>query len=95
MIGYVGNVAGKIFREDEFTLVKVVLASGKKIEKHNHPDKTVLVTIVKGSIKVLLADEEERYLEPGKVLKFDGNDSIEIYANERSEFFVTLINKIN
>lgn len=93
MIGYVGSMAGKVFKEKEFTLVKKVLESGEIIEKHNHPGFTVLVTIVKGKIDVLLNDEEDREFEPGKVLKFDGENYISIEAVEPSEFFVTLIKK--
>lgn len=93
MIGYVGSMPGKVFNEKEFTLVKKVLASGETIEKHNHPGFTVLVTIVKGEIKVILNDDEDRDFEPGKVLKFDGENYISIEAVKSSEFFVTLIKK--
>ncbi|WP_277219175.1 DUF1637 domain-containing protein [Peptoniphilus vaginalis] len=93
MIGYVGSMPGKVFNEKEFTLVKKVLAPGEIIEKHKHPGFTVLVTIVKGEIKVLLNDEEDREFEPGKVLKFDGENYISIEAVKASEFFVTLIKK--
>lgn len=93
MIGYVGSMPGKVFSEKEFTLVKKVLASGETIDKHNHPGFTVLVTIVKGQIKVTLNDEEDREFEPGKVLKFDGENYIAIEAIKPSEFFVTLIKK--
>lgn len=93
MIGYVGSMPGKVFNEKEFTLVKKVLAPGEFIEKHKHPGFTVLVTIVKGEIKVLLNDEEDREFEPGKVLKFDGENYISIEAVKASEFFVTLIKK--
>ena len=93
MIGYVGSMPGKVFKEKEFTLVKKVLASGEFIENHNHPGFTVLVTIVKGEIKVLLNEEEDREFEPGKVLKFGGDNFISIEAIKDSEFFVTLIKK--
>lgn len=95
MIGYVGSMPGKVFNEKEFTLVKKVLASGETIDKHNHPGFTVLITIVKGNIKVILNDDEDREFEPGKVLKFDGENFVEIEALERSEFFVTLIKKVD
>lgn len=93
MIGYVGSMAGQVFKEKEFTLVKKVLASGETIDKHNHPGFTVLVTIVKGDIKILLNDDEDREFQPGKVLKFDGENYIAIEALKPSEFFVTLIKK--
>lgn len=93
MIGYVGSMPGKVFKEKEFTLVKKVLASGEFIENHNHPGFTVLVTIVKGEIKVLLNEGEDREFEPGKVLKFDGDNFVSIEAIKDSEFFVTLIKK--
>ena len=48
---------------------------------------------MKGEIKVLLNDEEDREFEPGKVLKFDGENYISIEAVKSSEFFVTLIKK--
>lgn len=93
MIGYVGNMSGKIFNEDEFTLIKRTLASGENIDEQNYTDKTVLITIVVGSVNVTLNNEEERNLEPGKVLKFDGDFPVKVHANDRSEYFVTLINK--
>lgn len=95
MIGYVGSMPGKVFNEKEFTLVKKVLASGETIDKHNYPGFTVLITIVKGHIKVILNDDEDREFEPGKVLKFDGENFVEIEALEKSEFFVTLIKKVD
>lgn len=93
MIGYVGNMSGKIFNEGEFTLIKRTLEAGENIEEQNYTDKTVLITIVIGSINVMLNNEEERNLEPGKVLKFDGDFPVSVHANDRSEYFVTLINK--
>ena len=93
MIGYVGSMPGKVFKEKEFKKKKKILAPGEIIDKHNHPGFTVLVTIVKGEIKVLLNDEEDRDFEPGKVLKFDGENFISIEAIKDSEFFVTLIKK--
>ena len=93
MIGYVGSMPGKVFNEKEFTLVKKVLESGEIIENHNHPGFTVLVTIVKGEIKVILNDTEDREFKPGKVLKFDGDNYVPIEAAKASEFFVTLIKK--
>ncbi|WP_019107373.1 hypothetical protein [Peptoniphilus senegalensis] len=95
MIGYVGSMPGKVFNEKEFALVKKVLASGETIDKHNHPGFTVLITIVKGHIKVILNADEDREFEPGKVLKFDGENFVEIEALEKSEFFVTLIKKVD
>lgn len=95
MFGYVGSMPGKVFSEEEFTLIKKVLASAENIEKHNHPGYTVLITVVKGNIKVILNNEEDRLFEPGQVLKFSGENFVEIEALKPSEFFVTLIKKEN
>lgn len=43
---------------------------------------------MKGEIKVLLNDEEDREFEPGKVLKFDGENYISIEAVKSSEFLL-------
>lgn len=93
MIAFLGNTPGKIFDEKNYSVIKKSLAINEKVEKHNHTDNEVLLTVVKGEISIVLNDEENYKLEPGKILKFDGDNYISISANEQSEFFVTLIKK--
>lgn len=93
MLGFTGNTAGKIFNEDKFTVVKKSLAEGEKIEKHNHPNEIVLFIVVKGCLKIILGNNEEHTLEPGEILKFDGDNFICAEAPVDSEAFVTLIKK--
>ena len=65
----------------------------KKIHKHKHPDYSVIFTVVEGKMKVVLGDDEEHILEPGKILKFDGENYIQAIALENSQIFVILIKK--
>lgn len=98
MLGYIGNTKGNVFKEDNFSVVKLVLAKMEKIDRHNHPDKNILFTVVKGEVKVTLEnhdtnEKEDFDLTPGTILKFSGENYISAMAFEISEVFVTLIEK--
>lgn len=93
MLGSTSNIEGKVFSEDKFEVFKKILSAGEKIHKHNHPDYLVIFTVVEGKMKVVLGDDEEHILEPGKILKFDGENYIQALALENSQIFVTLIKK--
>lgn len=93
MLGNTSNIEGKVFSEEKFEVFKKILSAGEKIHKHNHPDYTVIFTVVEGKMKVVLGDDEEHILEPGKILKFDGENYIQALALENSQIFVTLIKK--
>lgn len=93
MLGNTSNIEGKVFSEEKFEVFKKILSAGEKIHKHKHPDYSVIFTVVEGKMKVILGDEEEHFLEPGKILKFDGENYIQALALENSQIFVILIKK--
>lgn len=93
MLGSTSNIEGKVFSEDKFEVFKKILSAGEKIHKHKHSDYSVIFTVVEGKMKVILGYEEEHFLEPGKILKFDGENYIQALALENSQIFVTLIKK--
>lgn len=93
MLGSTSNIEGKVFSEEKFEVFKKILSAGEKIDKHNHPDYLVIFTVVEGKMKVILGDDEKHILEPGKILKFDGENYIQALALENSQIFVTLIKK--
>ncbi|MGI5949041.1 DUF1637 domain-containing protein [Peptoniphilus sp.] len=93
MKAFLSNSPGKSFSDENYTVIKKSLANNEVVDKHSHPGNDVIITIVKGKIKVLVDDEEKYELDPGKILKFDGVNSVAIKAIEPSDFFVTLIKK--
>lgn len=93
MLGGTSNIEGKVFSEEKFEVFKKIPSAGEKIDKHKHPDYTVIFTVVVGKMKVVLGDDEEHILEPGKILKFDGENYIQALALENSQIFVILIKK--
>lgn len=92
-MGEVKMNEGFVFKKENFVVVKKVGVKGDLIPRHNHPEANVLFTVVKGSIRVTLNDEEVHELCPGKILTFDGNNYISAELLEESEAFVTLVHK--
>lgn len=93
MRAFLSNTPGKAFSGENYDVIKKSLANNEVVDKHNHPGKEVLLTIVNGKIEVLFDDDEKYELTPGKMIKFDGENFITIKAKEPSQFFVTLIKK--
>lgn len=75
-----------------YKLVRREGKAGDLIERHNHPEAEVIVTVVKGRVKAAVA-EKEHDLVPGEILTFDGNDYINAEFIEDGLFFVTLVLK--
>ena len=48
MVGNVKNEIGLMFSKDNFMLVKKALKKGEKVEKHNHENEEIIVTVLKG-----------------------------------------------
>ncbi|MDO5715162.1 MAG: NAD(P)-dependent oxidoreductase [Tissierellia bacterium] len=98
MIGNVGQEKGLVFKENNFQVVKQVIPSQGRIDKHNHEGFIILFTVVEGHFLLTLenqdgSEKESHDLVPGKVLKFDGDNYISAIAQEDSQAFVTLIKK--
>lgn len=84
---------GVAVQGEKFTVVKKAGKKGEKVEKHDHPEANVLFTVVKGEMKVTIAEKDVFSVVPGQILSFDGSNSISADFVEDSEFFVTLILK--
>lgn len=91
-VGTVFKERGLLKKHERFKLVKKVGKAGDLIKSHNHPEALVLFTVVKGSIRVFL-NEEEFVLRSGELLHFDGANFINAEFLSEAEVFITLINK--
>ncbi len=94
MKGSILSDFGKLVDNKELMLVHIKLNKGETIPAHKHSNQDVYFTLIKGDVIVTLDENETHNLHEGSVLNFDGNYSIGVNANEPSEFFVYLINKI-
>ncbi|MGL4662959.1 MAG: cupin domain-containing protein [Culicoidibacterales bacterium] len=91
MIGTVYNTAGANTINENVKLVMKVGGAGDVIQNHNHPGYDILFTVVKGNVEVVLNNEEKHLLVPGRILHFNGENTISATFLEASEVFVTLI----
>ena len=89
MVGEVKNAVGLVFYKDKFNVVKKAGVKGDLITKHNHAEAYIILTVVKGAVRVFLNDEEAHDLIPGDILYFDGDNYINAEFLEDGEFFVT------
>lgn len=93
MYGEVKSNSGVVFDKERYVVVKKEGDKGDTIPKHNHPEADVLFTVVDGKVEVTLNEEEKHELCSGKMLNFDGNNSISAVFKEKGQVFVTLIKK--
>ena len=93
MVGEVKNAVGLVFDKDKFNVVKKAGVKGDLITKHNHAEAYIILTVVKGAVRVFLNDEEAHDLIPGDILYFDGDNYINAEFLTDGEVFVTLITK--
>lgn len=84
---------GQLLNNEMLMLVHIDLKKGKSIPAHDHVGQEVFLTLAKGLVKITLNETEVHVLEAGEVLRFAGESSIGVYAEQDSEFFVYLINR--
>lgn len=97
MLGKVENKAGVIFDGENYKVVKIVMPNGKEIPRHNHEKNTIIFSVLKGKMKLVLSDntnEETHVLVPGDILRFSGDNYISGAALEDSEMNVTIVKNI-
>lgn len=92
-LGIEKHEPGTMFQEKQYTIIKKVGNANDTIEKHNHPDHTILFTVIRGTILVTLNEVEDHTLTAGMVLHFDGTNSIQARFIEDGECIVTLLKK--
>lgn len=84
---------GQLLNNEMLMLVHIDLKKGRSIPAHDHVGQEVFFTLAKGLVKITLNETEIHVLEAGEVLRFAGESSIGVYAEQDSEFFVYLINR--
>lgn len=85
---------GVLANSDNFTLVKKMLKAGEEIPRHNHPEATVIFTVLVGQVQVTIENNEAVELCPGQILTFDGLNHIQAVALTDIEVQVALILKV-
>ena len=81
---------GKVFKDENHTVIRETLPKGKEIPRHNHP-ATLLVTQTKGSSVFLFDGGKSQELRLGNVLKADDNEYFAIKITDDSEFVIVLV----
>lgn len=90
--GEVSGKNGKIFSNENDTVVKKDMKKGETIKPHAHEDfRTVLFAVGKGRFDATLNTDEKHPAGAGEVLKFGGRDVIEAVARENSSVTITLV----
>lgn len=92
-LGIEKHEPGTMFQEKQYTVVKKVGNASDTIEKHNHPDYTILFTVIRGTILVTLNEVENHTLSAGMMLRFDGTNFIQAKFIDDGECIVTLLKK--
>ncbi|WP_117595378.1 DUF2249 domain-containing protein [Haloprofundus halophilus] len=64
-----------VFPGEEPKTVRLRLAAGERVPAHSHPDRQIVVYLVSGRLALDL-DEETLGLEPGDVVRFDGDREV-------------------
>lgn len=76
------DVAGdghSVLFEGEPRTVLLSLSAGERVPEHAHPDRDVVVHALAGELELDL-DGETHELEPGEVVRFDGDRQISPHA---------------
>ncbi len=87
------NGIGKLYNDNNITIVHKSLLTNEQIPSHNHEGFNIFFMVSKGSIEVLLNEDEKYDLEAGDILNFDGNNYISAKAIKDSDIYVYLVNK--
>ena len=86
--------AGPVLEGADFKVVRIELAAGKDMKRHDHPQFAKLVlTLVKGKAEFTINDKEKVSVSAGQVFTLDGSDFISGTASEDSTLVVTLLEK--
>ncbi len=86
--------AGPVLDGDGFKVVRIELAAGKDMKRHDHPQFAKLVlTLVKGKAEFTINDKDKVSVSAGQVFTLDGSDFISGTASEDSTLVVTLLDK--
>jgi uncharacterized protein (DUF2249 family) len=84
-----GEPHARAFPGAEPETVRLSLDAGESVAEHDHPDRTVLFHALEGAFDVAL-DGEERRVESGELLRFDGRRTVEPTAREDATALIVL-----
>jgi quercetin dioxygenase-like cupin family protein len=69
--------------------VRLSLDAGEVVPAHRHPEREIVVSLVSGRLDVRI-DGESNVLEPGDLLRFDGQREVSPRAEEDSTALLVL-----
>ncbi|WP_254764163.1 cupin domain-containing protein [Natrinema marinum] len=82
----------EVFEDRSPRTVRLRLATDERVPEHRHPDSNVVLHLVDGALELTLGDEVYD-LEPGDVVRFDGDQDISPHALENSTALVVFAPK--
>lgn len=89
MKGQILEQLAKVYDDNGMMVVHKAVPAGGNIPAHNHPGFVIFFTPVKGEFHVTLSGEKHE-LVPGKVLNFNGEETISATCDVDSEVFIYL-----
>ncbi|WP_336002651.1 cupin domain-containing protein [Halorientalis halophila] len=78
---------------DEPLVIRLSLDAGERVDPHRHPERTVVLHLLSGTVDLDLDDETHR-LEPDDVIRFDGRREVSPEAVEDSEALLVLSQRV-
>ncbi|MBZ6495900.1 cupin domain-containing protein [Natrinema longum] len=82
----------EVFEERTPRTVRLQLTADERVPKHRHPESNVVLHVLSGAVEVTLGDDVYD-LEPGDVVRFDGDQDVSPYAVEDSTALVVFAPK--
>lgn len=88
--------AQKLITEHGFQTLSVCFAAGQSMPAHKHPNKTVLLHVIKGKLE-LISDDERTGVSEGQLVVFSGDNlhALENTYAGQTNVVVTAIPKQN
>lgn len=78
-----------VFPDSEPRTVRLSLEAGESLPAHTHPEREIVMYLVSGRLDVHVAGESN-VLEPGDVLRFDGQKEVSPEAETDSTALLVL-----
>lgn len=82
----------EVFDDPAPRTVRLRLAADERVPRHRHPDANVVLYLVSGRLELALGDDAYD-LEPGDVVRFDGDREVSPHAVEASTALVVFAPK--
>ncbi|MGQ3413139.1 cupin domain-containing protein [Natrinema sp. LN54] len=82
----------EVFEDRTPRTVRLRLHADERVPKHRHPESNVVIHVITGAVELTLG-EAVYDLEPGDVVRFDGDQDVSPYAVEESTALVVFAPK--